>query len=398
MHGKKLILIALLFLIVANLPAAACTIVMVSDQKAVLAGSNEDSTFPLTMMWYIPAGNNSYARICFGYKLAGNSVQGGMNEKGLFVDGNSLGSQGWLRDSSKKASSGSILDIILANCANLEEVKEYFNTHNVPALDRARIPVMDKSGASMIVEWYDGKTTFLEEKNNYQIATNFVGSKYPGKEKPCWRYKAAEEILCTKSEFSLNDVENALKASHVEGNQSTTVYSFICDLNKGDIYIYNFHDYENPIVINFDEEIRKGEKEFFINKLFSVKSSNYENFIADAPVLMIKRGYNSSIMAALIFYNTLKTEFPAAFGRELGIDPLSVFGNSLIDEGKLEDGIIFLTRNASDFPESSRTHWELGKAFLRNSNNDKAISEFNKVLEIDPNHIEAKTTLQKISR
>lgn len=42
------------------------------------------------------------------------------------------------------------------------------------ALDVARIPVMDKTGASMIVERHDGQVVFLEEDEAFQVSTNLV--------------------------------------------------------------------------------------------------------------------------------------------------------------------------------------------------------------------------------
>lgn len=172
-----------------------------------------------------------------------NSLQGGMNEKGLFLDGNSLSKQGWESDESKKAMFGSLLDRLLATCANIEDVKAFFNTYNTPALDQARIPVMDRSGESIIVEWHNGKVVFLETEKPYQIATNFVESKYIGIEKPCWRYNKVTEVLQDNETFSLNTVRDALDATHQESKYSSTVYSFICDLQEGDIYIYNYHDF-----------------------------------------------------------------------------------------------------------------------------------------------------------
>ena len=75
---------------------------MLSDNNVSLAGSNEDSVFPLTLIWFVPASEKEYARICLGYKMISNSVQGGMNEKGLFVDGNSLSKQNWKKDENKQ--------------------------------------------------------------------------------------------------------------------------------------------------------------------------------------------------------------------------------------------------------------------------------------------------------
>jgi hypothetical protein len=54
----------------------------------------------------------------------------------------------------------------------------------------------------MIVEWFNGEVVFLETEKPYQVATNFVGSKYIGKEKPCRRYNKAVEILENEDTYS----------------------------------------------------------------------------------------------------------------------------------------------------------------------------------------------------
>ena len=264
---KKLVLLTIILIAILKTVSYSCTIVLVSDSKVTLAGSNEDSTFPLTLLWFVPASKDNYGRVCLGYKMMVNSVQGGMNEKGLFLDGNSLSNQGWQSDENKKALFGSLLDRLLATCASIEDVKEFFNTYNTPALGQARIPVMDKSGASMIVEWFNGEVVFLETDKPYQVATNFVGSKYIGKEKPCWRYNKAIEMIQDKKSFSLNTVRDALNATHNKSKYSTTVYSFICDLQKGEMSVYNFHDFSKPIKFNLKEELSKGRKEYYISNL-----------------------------------------------------------------------------------------------------------------------------------
>ena len=79
---KKIIGIALLLLIICSTKSNSCTIVMVSDSSMVLAGSNEDASFPLTMIWYVPATTGNYARVGLGFKMFVNSLQGGMNDLG----------------------------------------------------------------------------------------------------------------------------------------------------------------------------------------------------------------------------------------------------------------------------------------------------------------------------
>ena len=375
----------------------SCTIIMASDSKVTLAGSNEDSPFPLTILWFVPATDGSYGRVCLGYKMMINSIQGGMNEKGLFIDGNALGKQGWKSDESKKALFSPFLDRILATCANIEEVKEFFNTYNTPALDKARIPVMDRSGASMIVEWHNGKVVFLETEKPYQIATNFVGSEYIGIEKPCWRYNKANEMLQNKESFSLNTVRDVLDATHQESKFSSTVYSFICDLQEGVVYVYNYHDFSNPITFKLEEELGKGNKEFYLSNLFTEKNEKYIIFISEGPANMIEFG-NSRINtnAAMMFFNILKFQYPKAFYRHIDINALSQVGVLLMEEGKLEDATIFLERNKVEFPDSSRVHFELANVYLKSNNKEKAIAEYKETLVINPEHKQANQALENL--
>lgn len=394
---KKAIVIIIILSVISIKNSYSCTIIMVSDSKVTLAGSNEDSTFPLTILWFVPATDGNYGRVCLGYKMMINSIQGGMNEKGLFLDGNALSKQGWKSDESKKALFGSLLDRILATCANIEEVKEFFKTYNTPALDQARIPVMDSNGASMIVEWHNGKVVFLETEKPFQVATNFVGSKYIGIEKPCWRYNKANEMLQDKEIFSINTVRDALDATHQESKFSSTVYSFICDLQEGIIYVYNYHDFSNSVNFKLEEELRKGNKEYYLSNLFTERNEDYKIFIDEGPVNMIEFGYSRiNKNAAMMFFNILKFQYPKAFNRDIDINALSQVGVWLMEEGKLEDATMFLERNKVEFPDSGRAHFELANVYLKSNNKEKAIAEYKETLVINPDHKQANQALENL--
>ena len=393
---KKIIRLIFLLVIATGTNALPCTIIMVRGNGVAIAGSNEDFLTPLTMMWYTPASDKYYARICFGFRMVINSTQGGMNEKGLFVDGNSLGKQGWNPDPGKSTFMGSVLDQLLATCATVEEVKDFFRRYNCPVLDVARIPVMDKTGASMIVEWHNGDVVFLETDANYQIATNFIGSDFIGRPKPCWRYNRADSLLGKQPVLSASSVRDALSATHVEGPGSETLYSFICDLKSGDISVYNFHDFSNALKLNIHDEAVKGRSMYFMSELFPGRSPAYQNFIQEGPLKMMYRGLRSGRQQALMFYNILKTTYPDAFSIQPGPDWLNRLAQKLYQEGRKEDAVFFLERNCIDFPKNPEAHFELGKLYQESDNMDKAVKEFKKVLEIDPGHEGALKALSQI--
>ena len=46
-----------------------------------------------------------------------------------------------------------------------------------------------------------------------------------------------------------------LDAVHVEGGTSWTIESLVADLPNGIVYLYYFHQFDRPVVLNVAEEI-----------------------------------------------------------------------------------------------------------------------------------------------
>jgi len=73
-----------------------------------------------------------------------------------------------------------------------------------------------------------------------------------------------------KKEASVDFMRGILSATHIEFN-TPTVYSNICNLNNGDIYIYYFHNYEEAVKINLYEKLKQGKSQYLLSDLFKVK-------------------------------------------------------------------------------------------------------------------------------
>ena len=243
-----------------------CTIVMAAQKDLVLVGNNEDRNHTETIVSFVPATEKYYGRIVFGYDDA--PIQGGLNDQGLFVDGNALSPTGWIPDTGKPTYSWSTMMAVLATCATCEDVKAYFEKYNVPALERARFPVADRSGASMVVEYGQGRVQFVTSDTWYQIATNFVISNVPDGNYPCRRYRTADNMFSESKELSVELIRAILEATHQEG-RALTVYSNIYDLKSGIVYIYNLRDYDEVVVMNLTDELKKGERRLELPSLFA---------------------------------------------------------------------------------------------------------------------------------
>ena len=227
-------LIIILFFCSAH-PTEGCTIVMVAKGKIVLAGNNEDWKNPNTKIWFIPASNGDYGRVCVGFDDL--FAQGGMNDQGLFIDANALGPTGWKPVEGKPAFQGELLDRILAECATVEDAIVLCDKYNIPGLAGARFPIADRTGASGVVEYGQGQVQYVRKTGVYQIATNFVITNVKGENYPCTRYRIADKMLKNAEDVSLDLVRAVLSATHQEG-QYPTVYSYLLEPASDDGLFY----------------------------------------------------------------------------------------------------------------------------------------------------------------
>lgn len=247
-----------------------CTIIMAARNGLVLAGNNEDRDHPETIVSFVPASEKYYGRIIFGYD--DSPIQGGMNDQGLFIDGNSLPSTGWQPDPGKPTFRGIVMMVILGTCATCEDVRVFFEKYNFPVLEKARFPVADRSGASMVVEYGQGGTQFVTSHTWYQIATNFVMSNVKDSNYPCSRYRTADKILSKANKLNLELIRKTLD----ETGWSHTVYSNIYDLKKGIVYIYNRRNFDEVVVMDLAEELKKGQRRIDLPSMFKSRTDNPE--------------------------------------------------------------------------------------------------------------------------
>jgi hypothetical protein len=247
-----------------------CTIVMASRNGRVLAGNNEDRNYPETIVTFIPATASYFGRVVFGYDDA--PFQGGMNDQGLFIDGNALRPTGWTSVPGKPTFSGVVIMVVLGTCATCEDVRAFFERYNVPGLGRARFPVADRTGHSMVVEYGQGCVQFVKRDTWYQIATNFVMSNVRDGDYPCWRYKAADKIMSGAGELNVELVRHALEKTRQTGG-SLTVYSNIYDLKNGVVWTYNRGDFKEAVAMNLAEELKKGARRLELSSLFKSQAA-----------------------------------------------------------------------------------------------------------------------------
>jgi hypothetical protein len=131
----------------------------------------------------------------------------------------------------------------------------------------------------------NGELAFTRKKEDetYLISTNFnKANPENALEYPCPRYNKTKEMLDavgSENDITVEYFKSILESVHVKGLFSKTLYSNIFDLRNGVIYLYHWHQFDEVVTLNVDEELAKGHFQVRIKDLFSkatVKSASRE--------------------------------------------------------------------------------------------------------------------------
>ena len=240
-----------------------CTVFYAADDEVALGGNNEDGTNPLTKMWFLPAEKGKYGRVYFGYDNF--YPQGGMNDQGLFFDATATAPYE-ADQKSRPMYPGILLEKVMEESANVEEALKLFSQYRFYNLrvEGVMILIGDKTGDSAVLEG----DVVLRKTGRYQVLTNFRQSAFEKGPYPCPRFTTAVNMLEGADSLSIELFKQILDATHLESPAPDTQYSNIYDLNRGIVYLYHFHNFENVIEIHLDEELKKGKRVIDLVSLF----------------------------------------------------------------------------------------------------------------------------------
>jgi hypothetical protein len=260
-------------------PVQACTFVSMAKNGFVLVGYNEDYIDLRTALWFFPAGDKIYGRILWGYDRPLFPYQGGMNEKGLFIDFNAVGTgTGWKADPDKPDLADDPTDYLLSRFAAADEVVEFFKKNNVD-LNGGMFVVADAMGRSAVVEWANGQLQVLRNGQGYQVCTNDLlsptGEPF---EHSDVRWRLADKMLRDQATPSVGLIRRVLSATCAQFDFSTTLYSTICDLANQQVLLYHFHNFEEAVVLDLKKELAKGASIRSIPDLFQVHPYSFDGY------------------------------------------------------------------------------------------------------------------------
>lgn len=247
---KRFLVIAIGFLIgFSYLPVAACTGIVVNDDSRVLVGNNEDWYNMRTKVWFVQPINDRYGCVFFGFDNL--NPQGGMNQKGLFFDIYALREKEIPGQEGKPSFKRDLMKEIMVTCATVEEALTLIGKYRRDFMDRRQAFIADATGDAAIIEG----NAVVRKTGNYQIVTNFRQSWTDPELSSCGRYPIAKGIMdqCQSDKFTC--IRRVLAATHQEGGYPT-LYSNIYDLTAKKVHVYYFHNYQEEVVIDLEEELK----------------------------------------------------------------------------------------------------------------------------------------------
>lgn len=265
----------------------SCTIFTACSGRKVLLSGNLDHPNLDGYLWFWPRSEDEYGGIMHGYSAEVNGerwigYENGMNDRGLAFATNGLPDAKMQSHPEKELSWTT--DIfwrrLLRRCANVEEAIELAKSFDFGAMMDFQVHVADSSGMTVVISpGSDGEVTFTrkKEEERYLVSTNFnVANPSHGHEPyPCPRYETAVKMLESierEDDLTLDFLRSILDAVHFEGASYNSIYSYSCDLKRGVLYLWYFHQFDEAVAIDLDEELAKGERTVDIRDLFSERT------------------------------------------------------------------------------------------------------------------------------
>ncbi len=361
---------------------SACTNFKIKDDQNVFFGNSEDNTYLQileTYITFIPEGQVWYdgSTIEYGSAVLGYAngseygwVQGGMNDQGLAYDSTGVP----YTTPNLHNERPPLLIPQIFNCKNIDEVIESLDSHSIYSQEGSvQSFFIDKSGESVIYNiGEDGDFDVFKNNNSFQLATNYyVDDPSRGNPGPdaMERYNDAEEKLndiVTNDDLTIGSIASVLEVVHFEGANLNTVYSNIFDITNGDIYLYFFHQYEEVVKLNLEEELAKGRHSIRIADLFTqmtvdnaiAEYNKYpflvRNYYADLLLLIGTGVIDFLLVLGMMFILSKK-----AFLKVPGLKRSPQTQSQETDEKQTIDG------NNNDFPPNvSATHVILSLALI----------------------------------
>lgn len=277
MYKAIITLFATLSLIFLRTDVSACSMYKLTADGKTMVGCNEDAWRTTSRIWFQNARNPlEYGTAFTGSRVVGQNKyapQSGMNEVGLVFS--RLGSYHPKQNlplGEKKEITNEVdfLTDILHNCATVDEVKKYMEQYDHSVFIDDVFMYIDSTGKYLVVEPYN---LIIGNDRNY-VLSNFCPSITDNQNaRRLERYRnGADYLKSHQVNASLDFCRSLSDTMHVcrSRNGDGTLLTSIWDIQKGNINLYFYHDYDSTVQFNLVEELEKGDQIIDVETLFPI--------------------------------------------------------------------------------------------------------------------------------
>ncbi len=268
-NGLKYFWLFILISCLVYTPVYSCSIFSIKGSKKTFLAGNEDWYQSNSSIKIVPGTIQDFGYIIFGVSAYIDShPQIGFNEKGLGVDWATIPQSSFKPDSKLKTLNIPLIPELMRRCESVKDVIEFVKRYNIPHFAREHLLVADRFGDSIVLEWNQDSVHAVLSDKNYQLITNFNILNPSTGWYPCSRFSAGEKILESKREDlpTIEYITRILNAMHSDG-KFKTLYSYIFDLQKKNIVLYNRSDFSTKSLLNLNDLFKKGHHTLSLDTL-----------------------------------------------------------------------------------------------------------------------------------
>ncbi len=392
---KKVLMLTFVLAVVFAQAAFACTVVVKSDSRNTLFGNNEDSKMTDTYVRIQPGEKGAYGAVYFSYGSL--YPQGGMNEKGLAFDGLACGFISTKKQKGVKDYFEDLIPRVMETCSDIHEAMSLLKEYDLSWLTRAQLVFADKNGDTLVIDGRGMYKNMLKPLAAANFQLSQLGTIMPKKD---GRFQRASKAL-KKADVTVEDFEKILSAVRQESKHAWTQYSNICDLKNGIVYLYHFHDFTSPVIIDLKKELKKGRKVVKMDTLFTPS-------YAYASYMESKKMTFASIMETMIRTKGVKAAmslFTAGLANpgqlaqyEVSKSEINAAGYRFLKEKNNDGAIAIFTMYTKLFPRHANAYDSLGEAYYTNGDLENALKNYEKALELNPKSRTAAKYVEQIKK
>ncbi len=268
-------MLAAMALAPAVLGCSAFTIVM--NGKVVLAALNDFSYNGNFKLLVRAPENGLQGRVCIAMDTAPGWSPMGMkcvNDEGLAITHANVPRSQTPYDQDKPQFRHDFLQKIVSECTTVKQAISMIKAYSLPPGEHgAHVHLMlaDPSGDAAVVEWEDGAVKVTRRQGSTLLMTNSLLSKAEA-DGPKSRYARASKLLPGIKSASVEEAISVMKELSVyvkiKGAEVGTIDSAVWDLTSRKLYFFYKRDFDHPLVLNLDEEMRKGSRIVELKELF----------------------------------------------------------------------------------------------------------------------------------